>query len=255
MTDPDRDRGAYTPSGDGPLAFDARESRERGAGRPPTTLILSALILLVLVLALVFWYSSGVRRSGAPPVVGAPISDITQAPPASAQPADAAAGLQIYSAEQAPAASAAPPSFAPPPEQPLPRPSAGQAGGPPTPPAPATPATPSAPPNASAPASPPAPETPSAPVSAAPKTLGNAEGAGPLVQIGAFSSPALADKGWNDIARLLPGDMIGKTKKVEQVTKDSSTLYRAYIGGFSTKAEAASFCDELKAAKHVCFVK
>jgi cell division protein FtsN len=252
MTDPDRDRGAYTPSGDGPLAFDARESRERGAGRPPTTLILSALILLILVLALVFWYSSGVRRSGAPPVVGAPISDIKQAPPASAQPADAAAGLQIYSAEQAPAASSAPPTFTPPPEQPLPRLPAGQAAGPPTPPAPGTPPAPS---NASAPPAPPAPENPSAPVAAAPKALASADAGGPLVQIGAFSSPALADKGWNDIARLLPGDMIGKTKKVESVSKDSSTLYRAYIGGFSSKAEATSFCDELKAANHVCFVK
>jgi cell division protein FtsN len=78
---------------------------------------------------------------------------------------------------------------------------------------------------------------------------------GPVVQIGAFSSPATADKGWNDVARLLPGDMIGKTKRVEPVAKDNATLYRAYVGGFASKAEAASFCAELKTAGHVCMVK
>jgi len=76
-----------------------------------------------------------------------------------------------------------------------------------------------------------------------------------MVQIGAYSSPALADKGWNDIARTMPGDMVGKTKKVESVIKGSSTLYRAYVGGFASKADATSFCSQLKAVGHVCMVK
>ena len=68
MTDYDRDRGAYSPSGEAPLAFDARKETQ-GAGRPPFALIISALILLILVLALIFYYRSGVRQAGQPPVV------------------------------------------------------------------------------------------------------------------------------------------------------------------------------------------
>ncbi len=76
-----------------------------------------------------------------------------------------------------------------------------------------------------------------------------------MVQIGAFSSPALADKGWNDVARLMPGSMAGRTKKVEPVSQDPGSLYRAYVGGFDSKADAAAFCADLKAAGHACIVK
>ena len=114
MTDYDRDRGAYAPSGEAPLAFDPRSQGGRQGGRAPTTLIVSALILLVMVVGVFIYYRSGVRHSGEPPVVGQPLGDIKQAAPASAQPApDDAAGLSIYKAEEAPAASAAP-GFAPP---------------------------------------------------------------------------------------------------------------------------------------------
>ena len=49
--------------------------------------------------------------------------------------------------------------------------------------------------------------------------------------------------------------MVGRTKKLEPVAKDSETLYRAYVGGFASKAEAAAFCNSLKAAGHGCLVK
>ena len=76
-----------------------------------------------------------------------------------------------------------------------------------------------------------------------------------MVQIGAFTSQALADKGWNDVARLAPGRMAGRTKKVEPVAKGDQTLYRTSVGGFGSKTDAAAFCDALKAAGHACFVK
>ena len=82
-----------------------------------------------------------------------------------------------------------------------------------------------------------------------------AAGSGRLVQIGAYSSPGLADKGWNDVAKIMPGDMVGRTKSVEPVAKDGQTLYRAYIGGFGSKAEAQSFCSSLKTQGHTCLVK
>lgn len=272
MTDYDRDRGAYAPSGEAPLAFDPRNPTGRaGAGRPPTTLIVSAGILLIVVLALVFYYRSGVRRSGEPPVVGQPLSDIKQAPPASSQPADAAAGLSIYSAEQGQTASA-PPTFEAPPEQPRPRPTAPVASAPlrtaastsePAPQPAAAPAAPTPGPTSASlrttPATP-APQrlTPAlapAPPSPAPALATTAAGAGLLVQIGAFSSPGLADKGWNDVARLMPGEMVGRTKRVEPVSKDPGALYRAYVGGFGSRAEATSFCADLKASGHACLVK
>lgn len=254
MSEYDRDRGAYSPTGEAPLAFDPREPGGRGAGRPPTTLIISALILLVLIVGLIFFYRSGVRRNGEPPVVGQPLSNIRQPAPASAQPADEAAGLQIYGADKAPSASAAP-GFAPLPEEPLPRPVASApppsvgAG-----PVLSTPVQPQAP--ASAPAAAPALRpTPAPPVAVQTPAVAapTATAGGAMVQIGAFSSTALADKGWGDVARLLPGQMAGKTKKVEPVP--DSALYRAFVGGFASKADAAAFCSDLKAAGHACFVK
>jgi hypothetical protein len=284
MSDYDRDRGAYSPSGEAPLAFDARDPAGRGAGRPPTTLIISALLLLVAVLGLLFIFRNGVRHPGEPPVVGQPLQQIRQAPPSSSQPADEAAGLQIYGAGHEPPASAAP-GFAPPPEEPLPR----QAQSPPPPeapaaappqsqaaepgPAPAVQPPPaqvkasaqvktSAPPPAQAKAvAPPAPR-PAPPAQAAlapaPPTPVQAATAAPgaaVVQIGAFSSTTLADKGWSDVARLIPGQMVGRTKKVETFVKGTETFYRAYVGGFGSKAEAGAFCGQLKAAGHDCLVK
>jgi cell division protein FtsN len=267
MSDYDRDRGAYSPTGEAPLAFDARDPSGRGAGRPPTTLIVSGLVLLIAVLGVMFWYRDGPRRAGQPPVVGQPLSDIRQQPPASAQPADEAAGLQIYGAGKEPAPSAAPPAFGPPPEEPLRRatepapspspapaasPAAAQAAQPAVPEHPAQtaqlqPQTASPPPVRPAPAAPtPAPPTP---VQAATQP-GMA-----MVQIGAFSSPALADKGWGDVARILPGQMVGRTKKVETFVKGDQTFFRAYVGGFGSRAEAAAFCSDLTAAGHACFVK
>jgi cell division protein FtsN len=75
------------------------------------------------------------------------------------------------------------------------------------------------------------------------------------VQIGAFSSSSLADDGWNEIARLMPGQMAGKTKRVEPVTADGKTLYRAAVGGFTSRQEAAAFCEALKARGRACLVR
>ncbi len=255
MTDYDRDRGTYTPSGDAPLAFDPRSQGRPGVGRPPTTLIISALILLVLVVAVIIYYRSGVRHSGEPPVVGQQLGDIKQAAPASSQPTDDAAGLSIYKAEEAPASAA--PTFAPPPEQPRPLPAAPRIRSASLPQAslkgPAAPAA-GADDNdtaaddslVTAPAKPAKPAQANAPAAAA---------GGRLVQIGAYSSRPLAEKGWTDIAKLMPGDMAGRTESFEPVAKDGQTLYRAYIGGFGSKTDAQAFCDKLKAQAHSCMVK
>jgi hypothetical protein len=82
-----------------------------------------------------------------------------------------------------------------------------------------------------------------------------ATGGGAMVQVGAFASGALADKGWSDAAHLMPGQMSGKTRKIETTVKDGKTFYRAYVGGFASKADAQSFCAALKAKGKACFLK
>ena len=257
----DNDRGAYTPQTDAPLAFDAR--RSGGGGRPaPMTLMISGMVLVVLVVGVVFFYRGGVRPANAPPqVIGAPVGADKSAPPASEQPADAAAGLQVYKSESAPLSQAqanVAPKFTPAPEQPEARPSPRPTPAPiqaPTQLAPAqsAPAPAAKPAVASPPAAKPAVARPlvsKAATVAAPVAAGSA-----AAQIGAFSSSALADKGWNDVARLLPGAMGGKTKSVEVVQRDGHTFYRTSVGGFASRADAARFCASLKAAGKPCFVK
>lgn len=78
---------------------------------------------------------------------------------------------------------------------------------------------------------------------------------GASVQIGAFSSQALADKGWNDAAKVAPGAAAGRGKHVEAIQKAGATLYRTTVTGFASHDAAVAFCDQLKAAGKSCFVK
>ena len=93
---------------------------------------------------------------------------------------------------------------------------------------------------------PPATKAPAAPAAAT---------AGAAVQIGAFSSQALADKGWSDASAVAPGMAAGKGKSVERVDKDGKTLFRTQVTGFGSRADATAFCEKLKAAGKACFVK
>jgi cytoskeletal protein RodZ len=281
----DHDRGAYAPPTDAPLSFDARQP-VRGSRPIPFTLIVSVLVLAGLGVAIFLFYQSGVRQAGQPPqAVGQPVAGMKAPPPAEAQPQDPAAGLQIYKTEggKAEASSPSPPTFTPPPEQPQRRADAAPAVvvSPPAPLAPARPAPalrpaiPSAPPS-SAPAAqapepkpapapkaapPPAPAAkapapaPAKPAAPPPAPAAKPAAGAAAVQIGAFSSQALADKGWSDATGLAPGLASGKGKSVEKVDKDGKTLFRTQVTGFATRADAAAFCDKLKAAGKACFVK
>jgi hypothetical protein len=100
------------------------------------------------------------------------------------------------------------------------------------------------------PAKPPKP-APVAPVEAA-KPAG--AGGGATVQIGAFSSQALAEKGWSDAVHAVPGGA-GKSRSFETTSKDGKTFTRAFVGGFASHADAVAFCASLRAAGKPCFVK
>jgi cell division protein FtsN len=250
----DHDRGAYTPPTDAPLSFDARQP-VRGSRPAPMMLVISAIVLVVLVVAIVLIYRSGAREAGDPPqTVGTPVGEMKTAPAPEDQPVDPATGLQIYRSEDG-APAPAQPNFVPPPEEPQARPDPQLR---PTAPVTSQPAPPAQPaPAAKAPAPAPAP----APVAKAPEpkastpTPAAVASGGAMVQVGAFSSEALADAGWNDAVRALPDSAAGKGKRVEPVESNGKTLYRGYVTGFSSRAEATAYCDRLKAAGRSCFVR
>lgn len=260
MSDPHR--GAYTPPTDAPLSFDARQP-VRGARPLPMTLIISAVVLVTLVVGVILVYRGGVRNPNDPPqTVGTEVAQMKTPPPAGSQPQDPAAGLQIYHNED-PQPSA---TFAAPPETPQARPVAPVASAPvqtaalpAAKPAPAAAPAPTIESLATAAAQKPAPKpvqlaaaAPAKPVAATPATASS----GPaMVQIGALSSPALADKAWTDATRLAPGLAAGKGKKVEAIDKNGTTLYRTSVTGFASREAAKAFCEAISASGKSCFVK
>jgi len=78
---------------------------------------------------------------------------------------------------------------------------------------------------------------------------------GAVVQIGAFSSISLSEKGWLDVSSAMGGLMSGKLKKVEAVEKDGKTFYRTSVVGFPSRSAADAFCRSLTAKGHACFAK
>jgi hypothetical protein len=261
----DYERGPYTPPAEAPLAFDPRRP-VRGSGPVPVTLIISGLVLVGLVAAVVFVYRGGIRGPGAAPEpVGAPLSDIKAPAPADNANPDAANGLVITKSESGNAT----PVFTAPPEQPQDRsaPAAAAPAAAPAGPAPVTVLRPTAPDTGADAAPPPQPvrvaSASPAPKPVKPAVAGVASESGAQatqpkagwVQIGAFSSSALAEQGWNDVARLRPAKMAGKGKKVLPLDRDGKTLYRTFITGFASHDEAVSFCTDLVRLKQHCIVK
>lgn len=258
MSDPNR--GQYAP--ERPLAFDDYPAPRRG-GPAPVTLILSVLVLLVAAGGVFYLYRGGLREPGGPPrPVGAPVGDVRVAAPPQAQAPDPATGLTIY--KDNPNAPTNAPAFVPPPEQPTPRPVAQTPLPPATPQAVAPKSSTVAKPSSidsllAADASPPA-DKKGAPkavtLASAESKPADAKATAFSVQIGAFSSEALADKGWNGAAEAAPGDMAGKGKRVVPVTKpDGTVLYRTAITGFASREDAQALCAKLSAAGKTCFVR
>lgn len=277
----DHERGAYTPpTADAPLSFDPRQP-VRGARPIPFTLILSVLVLAALVAAIFVFYQQGVRQAGqAPQVVGEPVAGMKQAAPPGAQPQDPAAGLQIYRSDGGGPMETVPaePTFAPPPEQPQARPTTpvvvtqappAQPAAPPVTSAPIKSTIPAEPPAKAAPAPAPAPKVAAAAPKAAPPPPKAAAPApepkkvatpepkaatgGARVQVGAVSSTTLADKAWSDAVSAAPGLAAGKGKAVEKI--EGGSLYRTFVTGFASRADAQAFCSRLQAAGKSCFVR
>lgn len=235
-----RDRGAYTPPTDDDLpfnrgGFDAR--RAPPAKAPPVTLIVSAGLLLVLIIAVIVIYRSGLRSSAdAPPAIGTPIAQLKVEAPLEAQPVDPEAGVGLYDEAEDPVTA---PAFTAPPETPLPRP------------APAPVQTAERPPVAR-PAAVPAPvratqETP-------PPAAANAGGPA-AVQIGAFSSTAVADREYAAVAARFPRFARNAAKRVQEVTASNGAIvYRTTFTGLS-REDARAFCAAIEAGGGDCLVR
>jgi hypothetical protein len=229
-----RDRGAYTPPTDDDLPFNRQgyDPRRGGGGSggggkaPPMTLIISAVVLLVLIIAVVVYYRAGPRSSeDAPPAVGTPVGEMKSVAPIDAQPVDPTAGIDVYAETEAPATA---PTFVPPPEAVQPRP------------APAPVAT------APAPTPPPAKKAAPAPAAA---------GGTSSVQIGAFSTPNIAEREYNAVVGRYPQLTEGGSRRVQEVTaSNGSTVYRTTVTGLS-RDQATGLCNAIKAAGGDCFVR
>jgi hypothetical protein len=154
--------------------------------------------------------------------------------PLEAQPIDPEAGVGLY--DEAPETTTAP-EFAPPPETPLPRPA----------PRPIETAEATAPVRPAVPAPRPEIETP------APVATG--AGGSAAVQIGAFSSTAVADREYAAVAARFPSFARNATKRVQEVTaSNGSTVYRTTFTGLSA-ADARSFCAAIQAGGGDCLVR
>lgn len=185
------------------------------------------------------------RPQGGPPVV------VTPPAQASALPAAPPATTPVGKQELRPAQNPPPPAAQAPASKPAAAPAA---------PAPAKVAAATLPPKAAEKPAQKATEKPAEkpkPAAVAEKARAKpaATAGSAAVQIGAVSSPALADKTWTEAVAVAPGLAAGKGKGVEKVDKDGKTLYRTSVTGFASKADAAAFCAKLKAAGKACFVK
>ncbi|MBL0948432.1 SPOR domain-containing protein [Brevundimonas sp.] len=222
-----RDRGAYTPPTDEDLPFrrggGGYDARRSGVGGPPVTLIISAAVLLLLIIVVVLYYRAGPRGSeDAPPAIGTPVGELKVEAAEEAQPIDPAEGIAVYD-EAEPIVTA--PTYVPPPEaiQPNARP--------------AEAATP-------APARPQPAERPTV-----------AAGGNSSVQIGAFSTPGLADSEYGRIVGRYSQYTEGAVKRVQEVTSSNgSTLYRTTVSGLS-RDQAQGLCDAIKASGGDCIVR
>lgn len=98
-----------------------------------------------------------------------------------------------------------------------------------------------------APAARPAPQPETTP---APAPVASA--AGPLVQIGAFDSNAIASGEWNRLSAKFGGLFSGKGQVIQQHNANGRTFWRLRVAGFGSIGEARQFCAALQSGGTDC---
>ena len=254
--DPGRERGAYTPPTDDDLPFSRSgydPRRAPSSKSPPLTLIISVLVLLAIIIGIVVAYSmGGSRKDGQmPPAVGTPVETMKVESPLDAQPVNPEQGISVYrdtltSEPATPVLTEGPEEVLPRPA-PSPEPAAAAPAPAPVAPAPAPKSAAPAPAPAPAPAAPaPAPKAAPAPAAA----TGSSR-----VQIGAFSSRAIADQQYAAAASRHGALASGASKGVEPVTlPNGNTVYRTTFNGLS-RERATALCNAIKAGGGDCLVR
>ncbi len=278
----DKDRGTYSPPTEDNLSYETRRAPSRD--QAPITLIISGICLVVLLLVVVLLYNSGLNKHGKiAPEVGDSLSDFKDGKVQDAQPLsdaqinqDDTGTASFAPGSDAPAirgvstdSTAAPVSLAPAPvapiQGPLPSQSTNSAIVPaqapadvPVPGAPAsassaskTPVAVKVPVTVKVQAPKPVTVAPPAQKVTAPVVTGSSSGA---VQIGAFTSPEIANSEYAKVASSYGLFVGGAGKKIEKVETAKGTFYRTAFTGLSTE-KAKSFCSALKAAGHDCIVR
>ncbi len=96
---------------------------------------------------------------------------------------------------------------------------------------------------AAAPAERPAPEP--APVAAS-------TASGPVVQVGAFDSNAIAQGEWQRLAGRNSGLFSGKSPVIQQHQSNGRTFWRLRVAGFGSLSQAREFCSALKSSGTDC---
>lgn len=79
-----------------------------------------------------------------------------------------------------------------------------------------------------------------------------ATASGPLVQIGAFDSNAIASGEWNRLAGKFGSLFSGKGQVIQQHQANGRTFWRLRVAGFGSVSEARQFCAALKSGGTDC---
>ncbi|ESQ91704.1 hypothetical protein ABAC460_05030 [Asticcacaulis sp. AC460] len=236
----DKDRGTYSPPTEDNLSYESRRTASRD--QAPLTLIISGIVLVVVLLAAVLFYNSGLSNKGRLPLeVGDTLGEfrdekVTDAKVLSEEDMNAGTGEA---------------KFAPGSEIPTLRDSAASAETNVAPPV-ATPIEgplPSQKPVETTPVPAPAAETKP---EAKPQPI--ASSGTSAVQIGAFNSQELANAEYAKVASSFGLFVGGAGKSIQKVETERGTLYRATFTGLSAE-KAKSFCAALKAASRQCIVR
>jgi cell division septation protein DedD len=76
-----------------------------------------------------------------------------------------------------------------------------------------------------------------------------------VVQLGAFSSPALVEKAWAQAQRRYAFVANSQPLSTSVTIAGKGKLYRLAVAGFGSRSEASELCGEIKARSGVCFVR
>lgn len=81
-----------------------------------------------------------------------------------------------------------------------------------------------------------------------------ASGTQPVVQIGAYASPALARHGWAAAQRRMP-ELSRFASTGATLTRGREILYRVAVSGFGGRGEAVALCERFRRTGGSCFVR